>query len=171
MWVSAVLCVWTNQWKLWTARCTRLGGSHLSADAWSTQQSERSAAGPICSTTGRAVWVPPSIYTSPTYSLSLVQPFITMPLIAHLVVFLSLYHFFFTFVSFSFLGIIKGDKPNDIDTISIHINCVSLCNNETKLQSSSFELPTMLMFSGRGIITLYNQYHGRVRTVVVSPAG
>ncbi|KAL7406510.1 hypothetical protein ABVT39_021066, partial [Epinephelus coioides] len=50
--VSSVVCARTsNQWKLRTARCPALGGSHLSADAQSPRQSERSAAGPICSTT------------------------------------------------------------------------------------------------------------------------
>lgn len=40
-------------WNLRTARFPALGGSHLSADAWSQQQSECSAAVSICSTTGR----------------------------------------------------------------------------------------------------------------------
>lgn len=45
-------CVWMPQ----PAWCPTLGGSHLSADAWSPQQSECSAAVPICSTTGRSQW-------------------------------------------------------------------------------------------------------------------
>lgn len=45
-------CVWMLQ----PAWCPTLGGSHLSADAWSPQQSECSAAVPICSTTGRSQW-------------------------------------------------------------------------------------------------------------------
>lgn len=62
--VRSVVCARTsNQWKLRTAQCPTLGGSHLSADAWSPRQSERSAAGPICSTTGRAVGGLQSLYT------------------------------------------------------------------------------------------------------------
>lgn len=71
--VRSVVCAWTsNQCKPWTAWCSVLGGSHLSADAWSTQQSESSAAGPICFTTGRAVGGRPSIHTH-TYSLFLLS--------------------------------------------------------------------------------------------------
>lgn len=54
-----------------------LGGSHLSADAWSPRQSERSAAGPICSTTGRAVGGLPSLSTHSFYSFSPLHPFVT----------------------------------------------------------------------------------------------
>ncbi|KAK2853757.1 hypothetical protein Q5P01_006418 [Channa striata] len=50
--VMSVVCAWiSSQWKLWTALCPALRGSHLSADAWSPRQSEGSVASPICSTT------------------------------------------------------------------------------------------------------------------------
>lgn len=163
--VSCVVCVWTNQEKLWTARCTMLGGSHLLAGAWSTQQSERSAAGPICSTTGRAVWVLPSIYTPPIYSLSLVQPFITLPLIPHCVVFLSQH-----FVHPSSLSEINtGHKPSNLDLtivrliVTLHVIMKPNCGADV---FSSL----LCLFSNRGHHTVYNHYHGRVPTVVVQQA-
>ncbi|KAF3686670.1 hypothetical protein EXN66_Car002342 [Channa argus] len=63
----SVVCAWIfSQWKLRTALSPTLRGSHLSADAWSPQQSERSVASPICSTTGQRSFnscVPVSLFS------------------------------------------------------------------------------------------------------------
>lgn len=102
--VRSVVCAWTsNQCKPWTAWCPVLEGSHLSADAWSTQQSESSAAGPICFTTGRAVGGRPSIHTHThtLYSFSPLHPFVTLSVTPHLLLFIPsvLYNGFVTLLS------------------------------------------------------------------------